>query len=142
MSNIEEMIKVMKAYKNGETIERRIKRYIKGCDDSWVTIPSPIWNWYDYDYRVKSKEKIRPYKSSNEMIEDYCSRANINLSPMEVPSIWIKDKMADFKRQIIAYVDDTVYVNFGANLDCYNYKELLKLFTYVDGSPIGINEEE
>ena len=49
-----EMIKIMQHYKDGSTVEC-VER---GCHD-WEIIDAPLWNWDDFDYRIKEpKQKV------------------------------------------------------------------------------------
>ncbi len=43
--------KTMLAYENGAVIEHRRR----GCSsDSWLIVSTPLWNWGNAEYRVKS----------------------------------------------------------------------------------------
>lgn len=46
---------VMLAHANGEKIQTR--RH--DGDDAWQYTASPLWNWYQHDYRIKPKEPRR-----------------------------------------------------------------------------------
>ena len=49
----EEKIKVMQAYTRGEEIERRSAN----CEeDEWAFAGLPVWNWDNFEYRIKPKE--------------------------------------------------------------------------------------
>ena len=53
---LKEMIKVMQHYENGGEVE-----YSGKGDDyfSWIKCVNPIWDWFDYDYRIKEpKQKV------------------------------------------------------------------------------------
>jgi hypothetical protein len=47
--NIDSMIEVLTAYKNGEQIQS------KHCDGQWINHPKPAWDFYECEYRVKPK---------------------------------------------------------------------------------------
>lgn len=57
---IDEMIAVLRAYKEGKQIDVRWKDRIKHTDD-WDDDRKPCWNFQDYDYRIAPKQtkKIR-----------------------------------------------------------------------------------
>ena len=55
MSDTETMVKVMSAYVDGDMIEYRNKTV--GGDWSPYTKTVPLWDWPDYDYRIKPEEK-------------------------------------------------------------------------------------
>ena len=66
MKDIDEMIEVMQAYKNGEQIEFcYTDEVIKVWQD---TNGKPLWNWGDTDYRVKPKPKYVPFDTAEEFL--------------------------------------------------------------------------
>lgn len=50
---------VMKAYDEGAIIEVRDRR---SNGNSWIVHGSPLWDWVVYEYRVKPKPELRPWK--------------------------------------------------------------------------------
>ena len=65
MKDIDEMIEVMQAYKNGEQIEFC---YTDEVIKVWEDTGKPLWNWGDTDYRVKPKPKYVPFDTADEFI--------------------------------------------------------------------------
>jgi len=58
-----EMIEVMQAYDRGEEIEFRLA----DCeDDRWAPTASPLWNWDNFEYRVKLEEP--KFKDGDEVV--------------------------------------------------------------------------
>ena len=58
-----EMIEVMQAYEKGEEIEMRLA----DCeDDRWAPTASPLWNWDNFEYRIKPKEP--KFKDGDEVV--------------------------------------------------------------------------
>ena len=49
--NIDEMITVLEAYKKGKKIEAISKKN----NDSWEEVSPPAWDFYHYNYRVKTE---------------------------------------------------------------------------------------
>ena len=51
---LKEMIKVMDHFKNGGEVEYSVKE-----DDysSWTKCVNPLWDWFDYNYRIKEPKK-------------------------------------------------------------------------------------
>ena len=48
------MIKVMQHYENGGEVECADVGF-----DKWETVSNPLWNWPDYNYRIKEqKQKV------------------------------------------------------------------------------------
>ena len=50
----QEMIELMQAYVNGETIEFKLK-----SSEDWMRVDDPSWDWIDCDYRVKAKHEFK-----------------------------------------------------------------------------------
>ena len=62
-----EKIAVMCAAELGEKIESRPRR---GDPTAWSPNPNPIWDWWNWDYRVAPKEprKFHVYMKSNGVV--------------------------------------------------------------------------
>ena len=58
--NTNEMIEVMQAHARGEAIEVSDK----GADD-WSEIRHPLWDWANFEYRVKPAKKVTLDKNLN-----------------------------------------------------------------------------
>ena len=51
---LKEMIKVMQHFEDGSTVE-----FAERGTNDWEIIDFPLWNWADYNYRIKEpKQKI------------------------------------------------------------------------------------
>jgi hypothetical protein len=62
-----EMIKVIKAYENEQEIQMSIKN-----KNNWKTGRIPLWNFGEFDYRVKPKEKfVYQYMYKNQSTNKY-----------------------------------------------------------------------
>lgn len=106
-----------------------------------------------YLIKESQEEKFRPYSNPDEMIEDFKRRYNSyddwsgKDNPMYNPMIWIKSKDTGFRHLVTDYGDND---NCGhCNKICIwigtpsiNFKELYENYTYLDGTPCGIKEEE
>lgn len=62
MNDIDHMIAVTQAAKEGKAIQRR-HRHHPDTDVYWEADPKPIWNWASYDYRVKPAEPRRVWRN-------------------------------------------------------------------------------
>lgn len=67
-----EKIEVMTAYEEGKKIECK-NRDCRWTE--WILPQEPAWNWAECDYRIKEESKYRPYKDTEEMINDFCERS-------------------------------------------------------------------
>lgn len=64
MMTIDEIIEVLKAYKEGKTIQSNTN-----TPDVWVDNNKPIWDFERIKYRVKTETQFRPYKNKEEYLE-------------------------------------------------------------------------
>ena len=58
MTDIDHMIAVMQAAKEGKAIQRR-RRNHSAIDENWRDAPEQRWDWFTFDYRVKPAEPRR-----------------------------------------------------------------------------------
>ena len=58
MTDIDHMIAVMQAAKEGKAIQRR-HRNRPDTDVYWEAVPKPFWEWATFDYRIKPTEPRR-----------------------------------------------------------------------------------
>lgn len=83
----------------------------------------------------------RPYRNTNEMIEDFKRRYNSyggrigNNNPMQCPLIWLKRIHSAEKELITNFDSHYIYMS-----NTWKVDELLNQFTYLDGSPVGMEE--
>lgn len=72
MKTTREKIEVMEAYERGEQIEYKPFQWDKG----WRIESDPNWNWSQFDYRIKPKQKVRrwlwAYKGKSDSIWAQC----------------------------------------------------------------------
>ncbi len=61
-----QFITVMQAYANGEDIEYITYNNGSTC---WRDAKSPNWNWDNFTYRIKPKQKYRPYNCVEEFLQ-------------------------------------------------------------------------
>ena len=126
-----EILPIIEAYVAGKTIQ--VKSIIDGL-------------WYDYDnedgislnsaesqrYRIKPESKYRPFIDNKE-----CWNEMLKHQPFG----WVRTMNAEYDYYII---DGVLY---SENLDCpvvtmagesYDYKEMLDIYLFADGTPFGI----
>lgn len=129
-----EMIEVMQAYERGEQIECRDCRDLG--TESWYPVSNdPDWNMSDFEYRVKPKPTYRPYKNIQEFLQAQKEHGmNIQL------------KGCNYYR-LPLYITNTLI-----GLQCpqsggsvvsidASYEDLLRDYTWQDGTPCGVKEE-
>lgn len=131
-----EKIEVMKAYAEGKKIQIR-DRGLRVWTD-WGLSLEPDWNWGSYDYRIKPDSTYRPYKNTEEMIEDFKKRFNAKVPPYAMPMIWVKRKDgSNLAKLITGFRDKWVEII----ISVWDMHNLFEDYTYLDGSPCGMNEE-
>ena len=62
MNDIDHMIAVMQAAKEGKAIQRH-NRHHPDTDACWIDAPKPSWDWPTFDYRIKPAEPRRFWRN-------------------------------------------------------------------------------
>lgn len=114
---------VMLAYAEGKKIE------FYNVRDEWIITLNPQFNWLDFDYRIKKEPTYRPFKDKEECW---------NEMQKHQPFGWVYEKLS------------TAYININGidsicvccDDDAYEYNTAFEEFTFADGAPFGIKEEE
>ena len=133
-----ERIKVMQAFVNGKAIE---ERRISFDHTEWVDNNNPEWRWDKFDYRIKPESKYRPFNNARECWEEMQKHQ---------PFGWLKDKNKDsVLMNIQALFDEMLTITDGVYFRGINlingwhgFEEAVKEYTFADGTPFGIIEEE
>ena len=103
--------------------------YSKYCG-AWIDLLYPVSYWELNKYRIKSEPKYRPFKDAEECFEEMKKHE---------PFGWVK------RKQFGCYMCiSMVYpkgICFGSPLQ-YKYQEIFDKYTFIDGEPFGIKEEE
>ncbi len=115
---------VMLAYAEGREIEFRNKRA-----ESWESTLRPIFNWECNDYRIKPQPTYRPFKDAEECWQEMQKHQ---------PFGWVKDNV--IVRNIMGVQNNGIWLPVRG--DDFSYDEMLKDFTFADGEPFGVKEEE
>lgn len=117
-------------------------------DGKKIQFKASIGSWFsavpDWDpcleYRVDpEKKKYRPYKDANEMIEDFMVRFKVNCPSYAEPLVWVKGKHTDTRFLILAFYE--TFIKFNDD-EPFMFKELFEGYTYLDGSPCGMEVKE
>lgn len=117
-----ELLPIIKAFSEGKTIEMK-------CAESWIEIEDICDFHSSSTFRIKPEPKYRPFKDKKE-----CWAEMLKHQPFGwVKSTLFKD-LALVQRVTILYVE--------INRDIIDYKDTLEKFTFADGTPFGIKEEE
>ena len=113
--NAKELLPIIKAYSEGKQIE------YKNYKNEWGVVEKPEFSDNPSNYRIKPEPKYRPFKSVdecwNEMQKHY-------------PFGWLID------------IRDKYYTHINLLGKSTDFDYLFKIYTFVDGKPFGIKEEE
>ena len=112
---VKEMLPVLQAFAYGKTIESRC---IKGDKSLWYDDEDPSFD-NDFEYRIKSEPKYRPFKNAEECWQEMQKHQ---------PFGWVKT--------------DSVYEPILHVNECDDFNATFKYSTFADGTPFGIKEEE
>ena len=126
-----ELLPIIQAFAEGKTIERK---GILDNESKWCEVLLPTFNVAVSNYRIKPESKYRPFIDNKE-----CWNEMLKHQPFG----WVRTMNAESDYYII---DGVLY---SENLDCsvvtmagesYDYKEMLDIYLFADGTPFGIKE--
>lgn len=129
------LLPIIQAFAEGKVIECRTKpSLIEGSDvpNDWTEMKE-IGFWNNIEYRIKQEPKYRQFKDAEECWQEMLKHQ---------PFGWIKCKDASVpsKFMIINSIrNKEVSITLGID---FTYNELLECYTFADGTPFGIKEEE
>lgn len=108
-----ELLPIIQAFVEGKTIEFRER----GCT-LWTESVSPIFNFANFEYRIKPSPKYRPFANAEECWQEMQKHQ---------PFGWVKTDEG---------YEQIWHVNKGDD-----FNATLKTCTFADGTPFGIKEE-
>ena len=123
-----ELLPIIQAFAEGKTIERK---GILDNESKWCEVLLPTFNAAISNYRIKPESKYRPFIDNKE-----CWNEMLKHQPFG----WVRTMNAENDYYII----DGVF--YSENLDCpvismagesYDYKEMLDIYLFADGTPFG-----
>ncbi len=106
---------VMLAYADGKKIE------LKNIYGIWSKIDTPLFDWFHSNYRIKPEPTYRPFKNAEECWQEMQKHQ---------PFGWVKMKGESNYSCIVEVLDTN---NFHSDFNDY---------TFADGEPFGVKEEE
>lgn len=118
-----ELLPIIQAFAEGKKIEVRVG------NDSWTETDEVYGGRNnDYDYRIKTEPKYRPFKNKKECWEEMLKHQ---------PFGWVKDVSRMYN--IITIREEGIIVNTNADSSWYDLENSIHL-KFVDGTPFGIKE--
>lgn len=133
------------AYAEGKTIQKRerIRSAITKPAHEWrcktplpwddMDLADEYFDFFMYEYRIKPEATWRAFKDGNECWQEMQKHQ---------PFGWIKDKGKDFLMVHIHGVASNIAA-FAHGVDCNygpNYDDMLRCYTFADGTPFGVKE--
>lgn len=118
-----ELLPIIKAFSEGKVIQ------VKQTTGNWMSYCDIAFNSDPKCYRIKPEPKYRPFKDAEECWAEMQKHE---------PFGWVKSTL--FKDLALVQRVTTLYVEI--NRDIIDYKDTLEKFTFADGTPFGILEEE
>ena len=88
------------------------------------------------------KEKLRPYRDTNEMIECFGNHFNLLLLNHRPPMMWVRYKTTDKVYLITRFTKDTVTLCLRSDIVTLNLKVLADSYTWFDGASCGVAENK
>lgn len=111
---------------------------IKGIDTGFRFVADGTCFSLFYFIEEQEEKKLRPYKDTDEMIDHFCRHFNLIPQDHRLPTLWVKNN--DKKYLITRVSENAVTMCFEKNVFTFGLRRLLDDYTYLDGSPCGIEE--
>lgn len=121
-----ELLPIIKAFSEGKVIQ--VEQKNGWVDADWANVSFD--DYPSYKYRIKPEPKYRPFKDAEE-----CWKEMLKHQPFG----WVKCK-GDGSLGLITLIinEESIYINsIGSNSE-----RTMREFTFADGTPFGILEEE
>ncbi len=122
---VAELLPIIKAFGEGKTIEQR-------CAESWVEVDRDCdFHFPASSYRIKPEPKYRPFKNAEECQQEMQKHQPFGL---------IRGNSSGYYKHI-----NNLYINNISFQEIDNFTwsllDLLKSYTFADGTPFGIKEQ-
>lgn len=124
-TEIKSFLPILQAFAEGKEIESRE-------EDKWYRVLEICNEMNPQDYRIKPEPKYRPFKDAEECWQEMQKHQ---------PFGWVKDKKDGHHALITAVDDDTCGMSLNGNA-AWSLPGIMDLFTFADGVPFGMKEEE
>ena len=128
-----EFYPILQAFAEGKVIECRLKPdFIKDSDNPNVwTVVKDLWYMEGKEYRIKSESQYRPFANAEE-----CWKEMLKHQPFG----WIKGKEDEY-HTFITTVDNNDEMSLSGNSG-WSFLGIMNNYTFADGTPFGMKEEE
>ena len=124
----ENMLKIMKAFLNGETIESK-SRKSENLPSNWFIHDMDYWNTEMYEYRIKSRPQYRPFNDIEECWQEMQKHQ---------PLGWVKIHGIYYNINEVDSIDKKLYIG----TYYYTLESAYNDITFADGKPFGVKTTE
>ena len=127
------LLPIIQAFAEGKVIECRTKQSaIKGIDtpNKWTEIEDIVF-WNNTEYRIKPDSKYRPFKDADECWQEMLKHQ---------PFGWMKSKEGEYYT-FITTVDNNDEMSLSGDSG-WSFRGIMNNYTFADGTPFGVKEEE
>lgn len=128
-----ELLPIIKAYAEGKVIESRTKpSAVEGTDvpNDWTEMKE-IEYWNNTEYRIKPEPAYRPFNDAEECLAEMQKHQ---------PFGFTKFKNAKSGYYMVTFIASGATV--GMNNIPFSYENMFDSYTFADGTPFGIKDEE
>ena len=127
-----EFYPILQAFAEGKVIEFRTKpgTISTSIPNEWTEMEE-IRFWSNVEYRIKPEQKYRPFKDAEECWQEMLKHQ---------PFGWIKGKEDEY-HTFITVVDNNDEMSLSGN-GGWSFIGIMKYYTFADGTPFGMKEEE
>ena len=122
-----EFYPILQAFAEGKAIESRC---VKGDKSLWYDDEDPSFD-DDFEYRIKPEPNYRPFKDAEECWAEMLKHESFG---------WVKDK--ETHKFLVCKALGNILFFIGIGDKPYNYNEVLRDYTFADGTPFGVKVEE
>ena len=122
------LLPIIQAYADDKTIESRC---IKGDKSLWYDDEDPSFD-DDFEYRLKSEPRFRPFKDTEECW---------NEMQKHQPFGWVK-RNGYYYNIVSTDITSVRIINNKGAIIIVSFSNLLSSYTFVDGTLFGIKDEE
>lgn len=127
-----QLLPIIQAFAEGEIIECRTKPGTIGTSipNEWTEMKE-IGFWNGIEYRIKPESKYRQFSNAEECWQEMLKHQ---------PFGWIKGKEDEY-HTFITTVDNNDEMSLSGNSG-WSFLGIMNNYTFADGTPFGIKEEE
>ena len=127
-----EFYPILQAFAEGKVIEFKTKpgTISTSIPNEWTEMEE-IRFWSNVEYRIKPEPKYRPFKDAEECWQEMLKHQ---------PFGWIKGKEDEY-HTFITVVDNNDEMSLSGN-GGWSFLGIMKYYTFADGTPFGMKEED